>query len=93
MAGGKGDIHIRVYSDEAHLIYEVHDNGAGLDPKEMQRLMINPEKENRGSGVKNVNDRIKLYFGNEYGLFFEWNPEQGTTVTANQPKNEKMQHD
>ena len=38
-----------------------------------------------GIGVKNVNERIKLYFGTGYGLEILSEPDEGTTVTAHLP--------
>ena len=38
-----------------------------------------------GIGVKNVNERIKLYFGTGYGLDIQSEPDEGTTVTAHLP--------
>ena len=38
-----------------------------------------------GIGVKNVNERIRLYFGSEYGLSIESEPDEGTVVTIHLP--------
>ena len=35
--------------------------------------------------MKNVNERIRLYFGNEYGLFIESEPDEGTTIRIHLP--------
>ena len=42
-------------------------------------------KRGSGIGVKNVNERIRLYFGNEYGLFIESEPDEGTTIRIHLP--------
>ena len=42
-------------------------------------------KKGSGIGVKNVNERIKLYFGNEYGLKVESEPDEGTKITIHLP--------
>ncbi|MCI9068721.1 MAG: hypothetical protein HFI65_08685 [Lachnospiraceae bacterium] len=41
----------------------------------------------RGSGIgfSNVNERIRLYFGESYGLQIESEPDEGTTVTIHIP--------
>jgi len=39
----------------------------------------------RGLGVRNVDERIKLYFGKQYGLDFESAEEKGTTVFIRLP--------
>ena len=41
--------------------------------------------------VKNVNDRLKIYFGEEYGITIESELDVGTTVTIKIPKIEKGQ--
>ena len=38
-----------------------------------------------GIGVKNVNERIHLYFGKNYGLSIESEPDEGTTVRIHLP--------
>ena len=37
-------------------------------------------------GIKNVNDRIKIYFGEEYGLTIQSELDEGTRVTISMPK-------
>ena len=44
-----------------------------------------PSRRGSGIGVRNVNERIKLYFGKEYGLVIDSEPDEGTTVTAHLP--------
>jgi two-component system sensor histidine kinase YesM len=49
----------------------VEDNGVGIDEAEIARLLEEPKKEYPGFnsiGIKNVNDRIRLHFGEEFGL-------------------------
>ena len=41
-----------------------------------------PSRRGSGIGVRNVNERIKLYFGREYGLSVSSELDVGTTVTA-----------
>jgi two-component system sensor histidine kinase YesM len=49
-------------------------------------LSVRPEnREIRGVGVKNVHDRIQLYYGKEYGLEFESEVDVGTTVKIRLP--------
>ena len=42
-------------------------------------------KRGSGIGVKNVNERIRLYFGEQYGLFIESEPDEGTTIRIHLP--------
>ncbi|MGF9696163.1 sensor histidine kinase [Paenibacillus sp. MABNR03] len=56
----------------------VTDNGAGMMPEQIVRLLTS---ENGGCGVRNVNDRIKLYYGQDYGLAIRSEPGHGTEVS------------
>ncbi|WP_458126955.1 histidine kinase [Paenibacillus sp. Z3-2] len=61
----------------------VMDNGAGMTPEQIARLLTS---ENGGCGVRNVNDRIKLYYGQDYGLAIRSKPAHGTEVSMVIPK-------
>ncbi len=83
--GNQGTIAISVFREGNDVVYIIQDDGAGADEEELNRLLKKVEKNNRGFGIKNVNDRIKLYFGNDYGIKFSSSYENGTTVTVRQP--------
>lgn len=69
---------------------EVTDNGLGMSPQELQKLQdsLNSEviRENRHIGLSNVNQRLKLYFGEESGVFIRSQEGMGTSVTVRFPK-------
>ncbi|CAB1254970.1 Histidine kinase [Ruminococcaceae bacterium BL-6] len=70
------DISIRVSRDErSGIALEVMDNGAGIEPERLKKmneqLAVCSFVPEDGYGIYNVNERIKLYFGDEYGLFYE----------------------
>lgn len=83
--GSQGTISVSVLREGNDVVYIIQDDGAGADEEELTKLLEKVEKNNRGFGIKNVNDRIKLYFGNEYGIKFSSSYENGTTVTVRQP--------
>lgn len=60
----------------------VQDDGIGFDENECIRILTATveEKELKNYGLKNVHERIKLYFGPEYGLNISSSPGQGTRV-------------
>jgi two-component system sensor histidine kinase YesM len=64
------------------IVLSVIDNGIGMTPETLEALLQKPVPSEQGSGmgVNNVNQRIKLYYGEEYGLQYESEPGQGTTV-------------
>jgi len=78
-----GMIDISVFKENGKLLFKVEDNGVGVDLDEINRLLEEPDGK-RGMAIKNVNDRIQLFFGDEYGLKFI-KKENGTTVIVTQP--------
>jgi len=67
-----GIINIIGKKNDRQLHFIIMDNGAGISEEKIQKL-LKPETEERkshlsGIGIKNVNDRIQLLFGSEYGL-------------------------
>ena len=82
---GDGEIRVRVLEKDGDLIMTVSDNGLGMTKEQVERMLSDtghvPSKRGSGIGVRNVNERIKLYFGKEYGLSIESELDVGTTVT------------
>lgn len=81
---GDGEIEIKCYKEGERLFFEVKDNGLGMTEERVRKVLEGeshvPSKKGSGIGVKNVNERIKLYFGEEYGLRIESEPDEGTRV-------------
>ncbi len=75
-----GQINVFIQHVDGQLVYIVEDNGSGIDVAEIEQLMANPSDSGRGFGLRNVNDRIRLAFGQAYGLSFAAKPEGGTVV-------------
>ena len=87
---GEGLIEIKVWVENQELYFMVKDNGPGMTQETMDNLLSSDTKKvqsKRGSGigVKNVNERIKLYFGAEYGLFIRSELDVGTEVYIHIP--------
>ena len=87
--GGDGEIFISAWKEGEDLYLKVSDNGLGMTEEQVARLFSDMPHtgSSRGSGigVKNVNERIRLYFGSEYGLSIESEPDEGTVVTIHLP--------
>ncbi|WP_297417658.1 sensor histidine kinase [Clostridium sp.] len=69
-----GSISISVETDESYLYLNVMDDGKGMDINKVQELQnhINGKVNKRyGLGLKNVSDRIKLFYGKQYGITIE----------------------
>ena len=82
---GDGEIRIRVYRDGDDLYMKVSDNGLGMTKEQVEGMFTDKPHVKSGSGsgigVRNVNERIRLYFGQEYGLSIESELDEGTVVT------------
>ncbi|MDD6214163.1 MAG: histidine kinase [Firmicutes bacterium] len=71
-----GVIHITGYRENGKIYLKVYDNGYGTNVEELNKAINNSEQSNK-YGTTNVNQRIKLYFGQEYGLKYFENDEGG----------------
>ena len=86
---GDGEIFVRAWQEEKELYLEVRDNGLGMTEEQVESLFTDTahvaSKRGSGIGVRNVNERIKLYFGAEYCLSIESEPDEGTAVKIHLP--------
>lgn len=85
---GDGEIDVKVFKEDNSLYFTITDNGLGMSEDMVETLLSKnfvPSKKGSGIGVKNVNERIKLYFGSEYGLKVESEPDEGTKITIHLP--------
>lgn len=93
--GGMVTIRIVRAAERREICIEVSDNGCGMKPETLERLRAdittkNPEK--KGSiGLYNINQRVKLCYGNMYGMTIDSERDRGTTITLHLP--EKVYHD
>jgi sensor histidine kinase YesM len=89
MVRGDGLIVVRAFPKGKKLIVEVEDNGVGMDPETVGSILKNSKKENRfgfnGIGIHNVNDRIRLFYGPDYGLSYKSSQGKGTTAVVEMP--------
>ena len=97
----EGLIQIKAWEQDDSIIMEVKDNGNGMDDEELLDLrnkLDQPFEDNwddalyghshsSGTGVRNVHQRITLYFGTQYGLSLFSIPDEGTTIRVHLPKN------
>ena len=81
---GEGMIAITAQSFGPLIEIKISDNGKGADIDELNSIL--EDKSNTTSfAIKNVNDRIKHYFGDEYGIRFFNNEDAGVTVIVKFP--------
>ncbi len=81
---GDGEILVRAGLQDGKLCFLVADNGLGMTEEQVEQILAGqPHTSSRrgsGIGVKNVNERIRLYFGEEYGLSIDSEPDEGTRI-------------
>jgi len=90
---GKGIILLDACLVDGTVRVTVSDNGVGADPEQLNRLLNEPHPESSKSyGIRNVHQRIKQVYGDNYGLTFEANEEgPGLKVTVRFPFIAKME--
>lgn len=71
---------------EDDIIISVADNGVGMSPEQCRAILSKEHSDSHGIGVKNVNDRLRIYFGERYGISIESELDAGTTVMVRIPK-------
>lgn len=83
----KGHIAISVKLDGSDIVIQVKDDGLGMTEDQLKKVVTGTRESSKGSGVgiMNVQERIRLYFGDPYGLHFASELEVGTTVTIRFP--------
>ncbi len=82
----EGEIRITAKQDGDEIILTVEDNGVGMTQEKCEKILKHDTSDNFGIGIKNVNDRLKIYFGEQYGLKIESELDEGTKITIRFPK-------
>ena len=79
------------------IVFVVEDSGVGIAPEKLdeinQGLEAGRTGSNSGYGIYNVNERIKLYYGTEYGLYFESVQGEWTKAVLIIPVQEERERD
>ena len=82
----EGEIVITLRADGSDVVFTVADNGVGMEAEQIQAILRKERSDHTGIGIKNVNDRLKIYFGEGYGITIDSEPDVGTTVTIRMPQ-------
>ena len=82
-----GVIAVSARTKKGKLVIEVEDNGAGMTMEKAERLLSEAHDLKKGVhiGIKNIDERIKLYYGQAYGIRIESSPGEGTKAMINVP--------
>ena len=85
----EGLIEIKGYEKDGDIFIEVKDNGMGIPKDKLNDLLVekgHSSKKGSGIGLWNINQRINLYFKEDYGLKLESELDEGTTAIIHLPK-------
>lgn len=84
-----GEIKVQGREKDGNIILSVTDNGMGMSEEEAEHLLTSDRKKvhehGSGVGLVNVHRRVQLFFGQEYGVTVESEPDEGTTVSICMP--------
>ena len=77
--------------DGGDIVFTIEDNGIGMNEEELERLrkLISGElvtDDKTGFGMANVEQRLEVHYGSEYGMTVESTYGEGTIVTVRIPK-------
>lgn len=80
----EGCVRIRGFLKKGTIRFVVSDDGVGMEKECVERILSGPAPHSNasrlGMGLRNVHDRIQLYYGEEYGLSISSVAGVGTTV-------------
>ncbi len=82
----EGRIDVKVRQDGEDIVFTVSDNGVGMSPEQVAHMLQREPGDRTGIGIKNVNDRLRIYFGERYGLHITSELDVGTCVEIRMPK-------
>ena len=82
----EGEIVITLRAEGTDVVFTVADNGVGMDQAQIEAILRKERSDHTGIGIKNVNDRLKIYFGEGYGITIRSEPDEGAVVTIRMPQ-------
>ena len=82
----EGHITVQICQDGEDILFRVRDNGVGMSQEQVDAILAQRPGDNAGIGIRNVDDRLKIYFGRGYGLHITSELDVGTCVEIRMPK-------
>ena len=89
--GSYGKIQVKGYLEEQNVHVVVRDDGVGMSRERIEKILDDrhPEKLKESFGLRSVDERLRLFFGEQYGLKIESEPGRGTVINITIPYKEE----
>lgn len=87
-----GYVSVSIYSEGEDVCIDVEDNGAGMDDEEGRKILENL-KDSEGIGLFNIQKRLQLYYGEQYGVSITGEKGIFTRVSLKIPKRRQAGED
>lgn len=83
----RGFLLVKGFMKNGNAVLQVIDDGVGMDQETLDHIYERHKVDyhSNGVGIYNVQKRLQLYYGNEYGIVYESKPGEGTTATITIP--------
>ncbi|MDQ0935878.1 sensor histidine kinase [Streptomyces turgidiscabies] len=85
-AAGGSHISITAQDAGAEALVVIEDDGVGMDPVLLRRILAGEVSPSGGIGLSNVDDRLRQVYGDDHGLVIETALGAGMKITARLPK-------
>lgn len=85
-ARGEKHVVIRAYTEGENLKITVEDNGVGISPERMAELLTQQSEQGTSIGLSNIHSRMKMLYGEAYGVTIESEEGCGTRVQLTIPR-------
>ncbi|WP_298841434.1 sensor histidine kinase [uncultured Clostridium sp.] len=85
---GPINIIISIKMQDNSIIFKIIDDGVGMSENKIKSLFLNDSSVSSGYGIINVDEKLKMYYGNEYGIKIFSKLGIGTVITIKIPKSE-----
>ena len=84
-----GEVLLAGWRDQDDIVFLIFDNGVGMTPEQLEKV-LHPDSDSGAKngthiGVYNTHERLRLYYGPEYGLKYKSTPGKGTEVQIRIP--------
>lgn len=91
----KGLLVVRGYRQGGNAVLEISDDGTGMDEHTLAHIFERHKVNyhSNGVGVYNVQKRLQLYYGADYGISYRSEPGKGTTATITIPAEQEEYHE